>query len=355
MATISKYETKSGVFYRVRYRKPDGKQTDRRGFKLKRDAEAFAATVELSKLKGEFVPASASRILVSEVAETWLALKKGTVKPATWDKLDEAWKVHVKPTWGVVQVGKVRKSEVQQWVNDTDRSATVVRRNVGVLAGILDLAIDDGYLTRHDVRAVTLPKKEKGSHAYLTWAQLEQLVNEIWRPTDRLFVMFLATTGLRFGEAVALRGRDIRDGRAYVERTMYRAENKYGVGPVKTWENRFVTIPKFVLDQMPAHMPDALVWPRPDGGMRRYLNSTSWFNMAVKRLTEDNKTFPRVTAHDLRHTAASLAVQSGANVKGVQRMLGHASAAMTLDVYADLFDSDLDEVAAKMDAAYRAA
>ena len=56
-------------------------------------------------------------------------------------------------------------------------------------------------------------------------------------------------------------------------------------------------------------------------------------------------TFLRVTAHGLRHTAASLAISAGANPKVVQRMLGHASAAMTLDVYADLFDSDLDSVA----------
>lgn len=48
--------------------------------------------------------------------------------------------------------------------------------------------------------------------------------------------------------------------------------------------------------------------------------------------------------HDLRHTAASLMVKAGANVKAVQRQLGHASAAMTLDVYADLFDDDLDAV-----------
>jgi integrase len=47
----------------------------------------------------------------------------------------------------------------------------------------------------------------------------------------------------------------------------------------------------------------------------------------------------------LRHTAASLAIHAHANPKVVQRMLGHASAAMTLDVYADLFDSDLDAVA----------
>jgi hypothetical protein len=55
-----------------------------------------------------------------------------------------------------------------------------------------------------------------------------------------------------------------------------------------------------------------------------------------------------VTPHDLRHTAASLAVSAGAHVKSLQRMLGHASAAMTLDVYADLFDDDLDAVAAAL-------
>ena len=55
-----------------------------------------------------------------------------------------------------------------------------------------------------------------------------------------------------------------------------------------------------------------------------------------------------MTCHDLRHTAASIAVSSGANVKALQRMLGHKSAAMTLDTYADLFDSDLDMVAVRI-------
>ena len=62
-----------------------------------------------------------------------------------------------------------------------------------------------------------------------------------------------------------------------------------------------------------------------------------------------------LTPHELRHTAASLAVSAGANIKAVQRMLGHASAAMTLDVYAGLFGDDLDSVADRLDAAARAA
>ncbi|QIN30420.1 integrase [Brevibacterium luteolum] len=59
--------------------------------------------------------------------------------------------------------------------------------------------------------------------------------------------------------------------------------------------------------------------------------------------------------HDLRHTAASLAVSTGATVKVIQRMLGHKSAAMTLDIYSDLFDEDLDSVAEKLSAAHRRA
>lgn len=60
------------------------------------------------------------------------------------------------------------------------------------------------------------------------------------------------------------------------------------------------------------------------------------------------------TPHDIRHTAASLAISAGAHVKAVQRMLGHSSATTTLDTYADLFDADLDLVAASLNEARRA-
>jgi integrase len=71
----------------------------------------------------------------------------------------------------------------------------------------------------------------------------------------------------------------------------------------------------------------------------------SWLAMAVERCRKADPTFRRVTPHDLRHTAASLAISAGANPKVVQRILGHAIAAMTLDVHADLFESDLESVA----------
>lgn len=76
-----------------------------------------------------------------------------------------------------------------------------------------------------------------------------------------------------------------------------------------------------------------------------------WSVYAKKRAKAADPSFPELTIHDLRHTAASLAVSAGASVKAVQRMLGHASAAMTLDINADLFDDGLDAVATALDQA----
>lgn len=65
-------------------------------------------------------------------------------------------------------------------------------------------------------------------------------------------------------------------------------------------------------------------------------------------LREGDTDFDKPTPHDMRHTAASIAIASGASVKAVQSMLGHASAKMTLDTYAGLFDSERESVANAM-------
>lgn len=92
---------------------------------------------------------------------------------------------------------------------------------------------------------------------------------------------------------------------------------------------------------------------------RGVLRNSNWrarvFEPAVQKCQKHDESFPSITPHDLRHTAASLAVSAGANVKAVQRMLGHARASMTLDVYTDLSDADLDDVATNLDAVIRSA
>ena len=91
-----------------------------------------------------------------------------------------------------------------------------------------------------------------------------------------------------------------------------------------------------------------LVFPGPDGGYLPRPRSTSgWFATAVRQAKVQ-----AIAPHDLRHTCASLAIRAGVNVLALQRMLGHTSAKVTLDTYADLFDADLDAVAVTLHARY---
>lgn len=126
-------------------------------------------------------------------------------------------------------------------------------------------------------------------------------------------------------------------------------------GTPKSHEARSVPIPRVLIDEIAAQVTDKkrddLVFTTAAGAPLRNRNARrAWFNAAAEAIGETG-----LTPHELRHTAASLAVSAGANVKAVQAMLGHASAAMTLDTYADLFDDDLDAVADRLDVVVRAA
>jgi integrase len=123
-------------------------------------------------------------------------------------------------------------------------------------------------------------------------------------------------------------------------------------GTTKNHHRRSVPIPRFLADELAEHLagkkPDDLVFTSPTGRVLRNTNfRPRFFDPAAQRAG-----LAGLTPHLLRHTAASLAVQAGANVKVVQQMLGHASAAMTLDVYAGLFADNLDEVADRLDQAF---
>jgi integrase len=364
MATVEKYETKGGLRYRVRYRKPDHTQTDKRGFGTKRDAEAFAATVEVSKLKGEFIDVAASRVTIGQLGAEWLT-RQTHLKPSSYRPIEAAWRNHVEPVWGSTSVSDVRKTAVQQWLSGLTagdetltpkrqpKSATVVIRAYGILASILDGCVDDRRVLSNPARGVTLPRKGKKAHVYLGHEQIHALASEAKYPT---LVLVLAYCGIRWGEAVGLTVKDLDmlRRRMRIEENAVEVGNKIVVGTPKNHKRRTVPFPAFLAESLAKQCEgkgrDGLVFAGEDGG---YMRSTrvqedhgGWFSGAVKR-----SGIPRITPHDLRHTAASLAVSAGANVKAVQRMLGHSSAAMTLDIYADLFDDDLDAVATALDLA----
>jgi integrase len=341
----------------VRYRTPDRGQTDKRGFKTKRDAEVFANSVEVSKLKGEYVSPTNARVTVAELGTPWLARQRGHLKVSGYRPLEVAWRLRVQPRWGAVGIGDIRPTAVQQWVSDLGRGvdgtkpagATVVNRAHQVLSAILADAVADRMLASNPAAGIKLPRNSRKRPLYLTHQQVTALARAAGEHEP--LVLLLAYTGLRWGEAIGLRIRDLDmlRRRVTVAENAVQVGSEIFVGTPKGHKQRTVPLPAFLLPylarQCEGRDRDALLFPGKDGcHMKRNGSQYGWFGKAVK-----TSGVPRTTPHDLRHTAASLAVSAGANVKAIQKMLGHASAAMTLDIYADLFDDDLEAVAVALD------
>lgn len=130
------------------------------------------------------------------------------------------------------------------------------------------------------------------------------------------------------------------------------------VGTPKGHAIRSAPVPPFLLDEL-AHpcegkRPTDLLFGEGQRHLQKPSSHDGWFDRAVVAAVAEDATMPGVTTHDLRHTAASLAISAGADVKAVQRMLGHKSAAINLETYSDLFEDDLDAVGAALDQAHTA-
>lgn len=357
MATIEAYTAGGKTLYRVRYRTPDRKQTSKRGFTTKRDAREFLHSIETSKSQGTFIDPADSKATIASLGAEWLK-GQSHLKPSALRPVESAWRLHVEPHWGRRRIGEIKHSDVQVWVTGLTGklSASSVLRIYGVLAGILDVAVKDRRLPSNPARGVNLPRKGKSSKTYLSHDQAALLAASARQ--HALLVDVLAYTGLRWGEATALRVRhvDVVRRRLTIEENAVMVGSNIHVGTPKTHEFRWVPYPEFIaarLHSIVASRPslDSLIFGDGFDHLRLPNSRDGWFAASVKRAQAEDPKFPRVTPHSLRHTAASLAVSAGANVKAVQRMLGHASAAMTLDVYSDLFDDDLNSVAVALDRA----
>ncbi|WP_167140106.1 tyrosine-type recombinase/integrase [Diaminobutyricimonas sp. TR449] len=356
MGSVHSYDTVKGKRYRARFRKPDHQQSEKRGFRTKKEAELFLASVELSKASGQFIDAQDAQATVSQLGAVWLAAQTH-LKPSSLRPLEIAWRLHVEPKWGSRRVGAVRHSEVQAWISKltTDKGATTVLRCHGILSAIFKAAVRDKRISANPADDINLPRKGKKPRAYLTHQQVLDLAGESGEHS--VLLRFLAYTGLRWGEATGLRVKHLNalKRRVNVVENAVLVGRDIHVGTPKTHEARSVPYPKSIAAELETLIAgkgrDALLFGDGKTHLRLPHNEHGWFANAVKRCRAADSDFPRVTPHDLRHTAASLAIAAGAHVKAVQRMLGHASAAMTLDTYADLFDDDLDAVADRLDEA----
>ncbi|WOC12567.1 tyrosine-type recombinase/integrase [Gordonia sp. MP11Mi] len=362
-----------GMRWRARY-VDDAAREHSKAFARKVDAQAWLNEITSTIVTGTYVAPGAGNVTIEQMHEQWLGTQ-GHVKKSTRATRESAWSVHVSVRWSDVRLVDVQTSAVRAWVAElaTDQparkasSAATIENALGVLRMVCALGVEDRRIPRNPCDGVKAPRRQHSDRAYLSHQEVDELARTVSR--DGLVIRFLAYTGLRYGEMAALRVQDFDMLRRRVNVRQSVTEVKGGLvwSTPKTHERRTVPFPKMLADQLAERMEGLsrgeLVFQAPKGGVLRIATfRTRILKPAVALLQglddehdEPQTDWPRPTLHDLRHTAASLAISAGANVKAVQTMLGHKSAAMTLDTYADLFPDDLEAVADALDAACAAA
>ena len=295
--------------YRARYRDPGGRQHERR-FARKVDAQRWLDEATSALVTQTWTAPERGRVTVADWADRWLSSQTG-VKPSTLYRYGNLLRTHVLPSWGRHRLVDVTHADVAVWVAGllTQGSAPgTVRQAHRVFSLLLGLAVRDGRIPRNPAERVPLPRVTRQEPRFLTHDEVERLADAANEDGD--VIRLLAYTGLRFGEMAALRVRriDFLRRRLTIAEAVTEVGGRLEFGTPKTHQQRTVPLPATLAESLARHC-----------------------------------------------AAASLAVASGATVKSVQRMLGHASAAMTLDVYSGLFDDDLTALADRMDAAARAA
>jgi integrase len=353
MASISR---RPNGQWRPRYRDAAGREHARH-FDRKVDATRWLDSVTADMETGTYVDPKAGSCTLGEYAQTWLA-RQVQLKPSTRSRYTAIVRKHVIPAFGPVPLAKLERSAVAAWVMelvDAGLAGPTVRHAHRIMHMILNTAVDDGRLVRNPASRVKLPRDRRREKRFLTHPEVAALA-EAAGP-DRLIILVLAYCGLRFGELAALRVRNVDPlrRRLHIEESVTEVDGVMVFGTPKSHQCRSVPVSRSLIDALAAacagKAPTDLVFTAPRGGVLMLRN---WrrrvFDPALRAAG-----LGELTPHELRHTAASLAVAAGANVKAVQRMLGHASAAMTLDVYSGLFDDDLDAVADRLDTAAKTA
>lgn len=361
MAVIKPYALANGDRrYYVQYRTPDRKQTKKRGFTTKKAAQKFASEIELAKDAGTFVNPAAGKTTVATVYEEW-APGQDLLAPRTKRTNLSAYNVHVRDKWGEWPVNRISAPDVRNWVvemQNNGKGRDTINRALHVLRSILDVAVETRKITANPVQKITVKREVKARRPYLTVDQVEMLAT-VENDTELEALIFtLAYCGLRISELAALDVADFEQstGRLNVSKAI----RNYGeIGPTKTYEQRRVPVPRFLavkLNQITTGRPASSPLFRSPTGARIDVDNfrDRVFKPAVKAARDEwikthDTDFPDLRPHGLRHTCASLAIRTGANVKAVQGLLGHESAAVTLNVYADLFPDDLERLGDALD------
>lgn len=312
----------------------EGWLTDRRR-EIDRELWSPPATATQKKAK------RAAEVKFGDYAERWLeqrTVKGRPLRPRTREHYEDLLEDHIYPTFKAKAVRDISMESVDRWYAKTAKDAPTVRAHAySLLRTILETARKRDRLIDINpceiVGAGSAERKSKTRPA--TFAEIDTIASEM---PERLASMVLLATwcALRFGELVELRRSDVNvaDAVIHVRRGAVRVKGGWQVGPPKSEAGiRDVTIPPHVLPAIQAHLAsehvgqaeDALLFA-PTTGERL---QPSTFNRHYYKARAKAKR-PDLRLHDLRHTGATLAAQTGATLAELMVRIGHSTPAAAM-------------------------
>ncbi|MGV0635777.1 tyrosine-type recombinase/integrase [Mycolicibacillus trivialis] len=379
----------TGKRWRARWVDDSGQERTA-AFDRRADAQHRADSERAAIETGTYADPQRSAVTFGTVAEAWLKTKVAANRaPKTIAGYRRLLDTVILPKWGSYRLRDIDHEGLQTWFTwlATDPAARQRKRkdapNAGlsparviqthqVVSQVLSFALRAKYVATNAADHVELPGKPQGKDLALTHEQVRLLADATASAVVRvrsdtapalttpealaLMVRLLAYSGVRIGECVALRvgDVDVRRRRITVARSVTAVTGAGRIeGPTKTHQARSVPILTAALTDelgrwIDGRGPGEFLFPGPDGGAM----TVGWFRVRFDKAVAELG-FEGVTPHTLRHTAGSLALQSGASVVTVQKLLGHRNATTTMNVYAHVLPDDFDNLAAAMDRATR--
>jgi integrase len=334
--------------WRARWREYPGGPQRARHFTRKIDAERHLVQVQHQLMSGTYVTPEAGRISLREFADVYLARQPW--RSAT-SELAEYGIGYALRSLGDRPLSSIRKGDVQSFVTGLSLAPTTVRVVFQHLNALLDAAVEDRLIVANPAKGVKLPELSGPEVAPPTVEQVQAIYEaavEWFRPA----VLLGAGLGLRQAEASGLTvdridwlGRSVRVDRQWITR-----HGRAEWGPPKTRASkRVIPASPFLLADLGAH-----VGRRHEGFVLHRDSEPVDYNAFAHywRRATTAAGVKGLRYHALRHAFASMLIAGGCSVKAVQRALGHASAATTLNLYAHMWPGDDDRIRQAVERAF---
>jgi integrase len=334
------------------------RQRSKGGFATKRDAQTYLEKTVHTVHTGEYVE-PARMTLAEYLLERWLPAIETSIRPSTFDSYTRQLKLHVIPYLGRVQLQQLSVDHLDRLYAELikhgreDGKGGLSPKTIHYLHTTLHKALRDAVrkqlLNRNVADAADPPRtSQAGNHEMQTWnpEQVRTFLAALRGHRLEAAYLLAVTTGMRRGEVLGLRWRDIdfKQARLAVRQTLGHVNYKLTFGAPKTMRSRrTISLDPATLAALSNHRArqraertalgaaysdQDLVFAKIDGSPTHPDYFSQCFDRTVAKLP-----VPRIRLHDLRHTHATLGLRAGVPAKIMSERLGHANVGFTLDVY----------------------